>query len=171
MAKTSTGTRVYLTLIGLMLALIGGVFCALMWRSFQRARHVDQWPVVSCVILRSEMDERQVDPNGPVERRFSVLYGYEWDGEKYNSELWKLRGSGWSSKEDVIQSLIERYPEASTQQCHVNPDKPEEAVLEVESKAPGYSLWFPALFVVGGLGIVIGAWRPDHQAISATTGR
>ena len=44
MAKTSTGTRVYLTLIGLMLALIGGIFFALMWRSFQRARHVDQWP-------------------------------------------------------------------------------------------------------------------------------
>jgi hypothetical protein len=32
-------------------------------------------------------------------------------------------------------------------------------VLEIESKAPGYSLWFPVLFVVGGFGIMVGAWR------------
>src|SRR5687768_14941311 len=74
MATPSTGTRVYLSLIGLMLAVVGGIFCKLMWSSYQRARELEKWPVVSCVILRSDIDERQVDPNGPVERRFSVLY-------------------------------------------------------------------------------------------------
>ena len=159
MATSSTGTRVYLSIIGLMLAVVGGIFFALMWRSFQRARDVEKWPVVPCIILRSDMDDRQVDPNGPVERRFSVLYGYEWDGGRYDSELWKLRGSGWTSKEEMVRAMIGRYPEGSTQQCHVNPSDPHQAVLEVESKAPGYSLWFPGLFVVGGLGIIIGAWR------------
>lgn len=159
MATSSTGTRVYLSLIGLMLAVVGGIFCKLMWTSFQRAREVEKWPVIPCIILNSTMDERQVDPNGPVERRFSVLYGYEWDGGRYDSDLWKLRGSGWTSKEGGVEAMIAYYPEGSTQQCHVNPADPHQAVLEVESKAPGYSLWFPGLFVVGGLGIIVGAWR------------
>jgi hypothetical protein len=32
-------------------------------------------------------------------------------------------------------------------------------VLKRDSKAPGYSLWFPIIFVVGGLGIIVGAVR------------
>jgi len=31
------------------------------------------------------------------------------------------------------------------------------AVLKPDSQAPGYSIWFPALFVVGGLGIAFRA--------------
>lgn len=159
MESTSTGTRVYLSLIGLALVLAGGIFLALMWRSFQRAREVEQWPVVPCTILRSAVDERQVDPNGPVERRFSVLYGYQWEGLNRDSELWKLRGSGWTSKEGDVQVLVARYPEGSVQECRVNPGDPEIAVLEPESKAPGYSLGFPGIFVVGGIGMIVGAWR------------
>ena len=98
-------------------------------------------------------------PNGPVERRFSVLYGYQWEGANRDSELWKLRGSGWTSKEENVQALVARYPEGSAQECRVNPGDPEIAVLELESKAPGYSLWFPGIFVVGGIGMIVGAWR------------
>ena len=159
METSSTGTRVYLSIIGLLLAVVGGVFLALMWRSFQRAREVEQWPVVPCTILRSAVDERQIDPNGPVERRFSVLYGYQWEGANRDSELWKLRGSGWTSKGENVQALVARYPEGSAQKCRVNPGDPEIAVLELESKAPGYSLWFPGIFVVGGIGMIVGAWR------------
>jgi hypothetical protein len=43
--------------------------------------------------------------------------------------------------------------------CRVNPADPAVAVLRIDSRAPGYSLWFPALFVVGGVGIVVGALR------------
>lgn len=164
MARVSTASRVYLSFIGLALAAAGGVFFALMWQSFARARAVEQWPVVSCIILKSEVEERQVDPNGPVERRFAVLFGYQWEGRPYESELVKLRGSGWSSKGDIAPAYVERYPEGSQQECHVNPQKPGEAVLEKESKAAGYSLWFPGIFVVGGLGMVVGAWRPRRAS-------
>ena len=166
MARVSTASRVYLSFIGLALALAGGVFFALMWRSFQRARAVEHWPVVPCVILKSESEERQVDPNSAAERRFAVLFGYEWQGRPYESELVKLRGSGWSSKSDIVTAYIEKYPEGSRQECHVNPKKPEQAVLEKESKAPGYSLGFPGIFVVGGLGMVVGAWRTPAGTLS-----
>lgn len=159
MARVSTASRVYLSFIGLALALAGGIFFALMWRSFQRARTVEHWPVVPCIILSSSTEERQVDPNGPVERRFAVLFAYEWKGQPYESELVKLRGSGWSSKTDITMAYLEKYPEGAQRQCHVNPQKPNEAVLEKESKAAGYSIWFPGIFVVGGIGMIVGAWR------------
>ncbi|WP_367873489.1 DUF3592 domain-containing protein [Luteolibacter sp. Populi] len=159
MAGTSIATRVYLSFIGLALTLAGAVFCWLMWRSFQRARAEDHWPVVPCVILESGIQDRQIDPNSPPERRFAVKYAYVRDDQSYTSELVRLRGSGWSSKTDVAEAYIEKYPEGSNQECHVNPENPEQAVLEKESKAPGYSLWFPAIFVVGGIGMVAGAWR------------
>ncbi|MCW1922677.1 DUF3592 domain-containing protein [Luteolibacter arcticus] len=159
MPQRSTGSRVYLSIIGLMLAVIGGIFSWLMWRSFQRAREVDHWPQVPCVILRSEVEERQIDPNGRLEYHLGLLYGYHWEGVPRESDLLKLRGSPWVGKEEAVKIFIERYPEGSQHPCRVNPAKPEIAVLEPESKAPGYSLWFPLLFVVGGIGIVVGAWR------------
>jgi hypothetical protein len=39
----------------------------------------------------------------------------------------------------------------------VNPAQPDFAVLKPDTKAAGYSIWFPLLFVVGGLGIVVRA--------------
>jgi hypothetical protein len=159
MAERNTGARVYLTVIGLMLALAGGVFTWLMWRSYARARVIDEWPKVDCVILESRMEERQVDPARPIEVRFDVLYAYEWGGAEYKSELYRLRGSSWSSRRAAVEILIDKYPAASAQVCHVNPEKPEQAVLVGESRAPGYSLWFPVIFLVGGLGVVVGAWR------------
>ena len=159
MPQRSTGSRVYLSIIGLMLVLAGGLFFWLMWRSFERAREVDHWPQVPCVILRSEAEARQIDPNGNPEYRFAVPYGYHWEGAPRDSDLLKLRGSPWVSKEDAVKIFIEKYPEGSQQQCRVNPAKPDIAVLEPESKAPGYSSWFPLIFVVGGIGIIAGAWR------------
>lgn len=159
MAERNTGARIYLTVIGLMLALAGGVFTWLMWRSFSRARSIDAWPRVSCVILESTVEERQVDPGRPMELRFKVLYSYEWEGAEHKSDRYRLRGSSWSSRATESRLLIDRYPAASVQECHVNPEQPDLAVLVGESRAPGYSLWFPAIFLVGGLGVVVGAWR------------
>lgn len=139
--------------------LAGALFTWLMWRSYVRAKDVEQWPLVPCVILRAEIEERQIDPAGPVEKRFAVLFGYEWDGKAYESERFRLRGSPWTSKGEGNDSLLEKYPTGSRTQCRVNPLDPSVAVLERESKGPGYSLWFPLLFVVGGAGIIVGAWK------------
>ncbi|MFC7337021.1 DUF3592 domain-containing protein [Haloferula chungangensis] len=159
MAERNTGARVYLTVIGLMLALAGGVFTWLMGRSYLRASSIDHWPVVPCVILESGMEQRQVDPGRPVEVSFQVLYSYEWDGQEYKSNRYRLRGSSWSSRETEVSMLMDKYPAGSVQDCHVNRADPGLAVLAGESKAPGYSLWFPVIFLVGGLGVVVGAWR------------
>lgn len=142
-----------------MLALVGAVFLWLMWRSFDRAREMTEWPEVEAVVLRSELGERRIGEAGVKEFRFEVMYGYEWEGEMLTAERWSLRGSRWSKRPDEVLDLVREYPVGSRVTCRVDPEAPGTAVLKTDTRAPGYSLWFPALFVVGGIGIVAGAWR------------
>ncbi|MBB5350608.1 hypothetical protein HNR46_000836 [Haloferula luteola] len=161
--KRSVAARVYLSFVGLALAVLGGVFSWLMWKSFLRAEEVDHWPVVPCSILESEVKSRRDDPDWPPEMpqefSFHVRYIYEWEGKEWESDHYRLRGASWSSTPAAAEALVEQYPKGSVQDCLVNPEQPRKAVLKGESKAPGYSLWFPLIFVVGGLGITVGAWR------------
>lgn len=145
--------------IGLSVALAGGLFTALLWRSFAHAREMAHWPEVECRILRSEVGERSIDPNAPVEYHFEVLYGFRWQEKHHTSERYDSRGGAWSGDRERIEKLIEKYPVGSSAICRVNPAQPEAAVLKPDSKAAGYSIWFPMLFVIGGLGIAIGAVR------------
>ena len=158
MSRRSVKERIFLSGIGLLLALAGSVFLWLMWRSYQRASEMREWPEVEALVLRSEVGERRIGGAGAPEFRFEVLFGYEWEGERLSSDRWSLRGSPWSKRRDDAARLAKKHQVGSGVMCLVNPADPKVALLEVDSKAPGYSIWFPALFVVGGIGIVLGAW-------------
>ena len=151
--------RLFLSGIGVLLALVGAVFLWLMWRSFERAREMAGWPEVEAVVLRSEAGERRIGGSGAPEFRFEVLYGYEFAGERLTSERWSLRGSPWSKDPAAALELVRAHPAGSRMMCRVDPQDPGTAVMKTDTRAPGYSLWFPAIFVVGGIGIVVGAWR------------
>lgn len=155
--------KIFLVAIGLALALIGSVFFWLMWRSFDRANHMRDWPEVECVILSAEVEERRIDPNGPAEFRLDLAYGYMWEGVAYTGDRITLRGSPWTSKSDVIAEREREYREGMTTTCRIDPKNPEIAVLKMDSKAPGYSIWFPALFIVGGLGMSVRALIPSKK--------
>jgi hypothetical protein len=155
--KPSAAGRWYLAGIGLSLALMGGFFVWAMWRSFERAREMSSWPEVPCVILSSEIKERRIDPNSPPEYRVEIEYGYEFAGKARTGDHSTLRGNPWTSKMDVVEKKQTDYPAGGKTICHVNPANPDFSVLKVDSKAPGYSIWFPSLFVVGGLGIMVRA--------------
>ena len=142
-----------------MLAAVGGVFTWLMWRSFDRALDQGDWAEVPCRILRSEVLERRIGPDSPPEFGYGVTFEYRVGGESHSAETVSLRGTSWSSHSEPARSWMERYPLDSEQTCHVNPDDPSQAVLEPDSKGPGYSLWFPLLFVVGGLVMIVNAVR------------
>ena len=55
------------------------------------------------------------------------------------------------------EKLAAEFPPGKMTTCRVNPRDPDFAVLKPDSLAPGYSIWFPGLFVVGGLGIALRA--------------
>jgi hypothetical protein len=153
----SAAGRWYLAAIGLALALMGGVFFWLMWRSFDRARVMQTWPEVPCEVITSEVEERRIDPNSPPEFRVNVTYGYEFAGKARTGDHMSWRGNPWTSKNDVVDDRLQAFKEGSRITCRVDPKNPDFSVLKPDSKAPGYSIWFPALFIVGGLGIAFRA--------------
>ena len=152
-APNSRAGRWYLAILGLVIALLGGLFIWLMARSFLRAREMRSWPQVACVIITSEVEERRHDENSPAEFRQDLSFGYEWQGVARTGDHLTLRGSPWSSKRELADQRVSEYPVGKTTTCRVDPANPYFAVLKPDSLAPGYSIWFPALFVVGGLGI------------------
>ena len=156
----TTQTRIVLFALGLAVALPGGVFCWLMARSFERAREMRAWPQVEAVILHAAREPRpNIDPNAPPEFRLDLLYGYEWQGQPLTSSRLSLRGSPWTGKTNVMDALLAEYTPGRKVTAWVNPRDPAFAVLKPDSLAPGYSIWFPALFVLGGLGICTRACR------------
>jgi hypothetical protein len=154
---SSTAGRWYLAAIGLALAAMGSLFFFLMWRSFERAQAMHHWPEVECQILSSEIEERRVDPNSPPEFRVNVTYGYEFGGKARTGDHLTWRGNPWTSKSNVVDERSEAFREGTRTTCRVDPNNPDFSVLKPDSRAPGYSLWFPALFIVGGLGITVRA--------------
>jgi Protein of unknown function (DUF3592) len=150
-ASQNQGGRWYLGILGLIIALVGGLFVWLMARSFLRAYEMRSWPEVSCIILTSEVEERKHDTNSPREFRQNVSFGYEWQGQPRTSDRLTLRGSSWSSKRELADGRVAAFPEGSSSTCRVSPTDPNFAVLKPDSLAPGYSIWFPSIFVIGGL--------------------
>jgi Protein of unknown function (DUF3592) len=151
------GGRWFLVGLGLVVALIGALFVTLLGRSFLRAREMRTWPEVPCVILTSEIEERVHDPQSPTEYRHVLSFGYEWQGEARTGDRLSLRGSPWSSKQGLVGKRAAEFPTGKRTTCRVNPGDPDFAVLKPDSLAPGYSIWFPGLFVIGGLGIALRA--------------
>lgn len=153
------GGRLFLMALGLILAVVGALFVWLMARSFVRAREMRTWPEVPCVILTSEVEERRHDPDSPAEFRQDLSFGYEWKGGRHTGDHLTLRGNPWSSQRAEMEQRGSEFPVGKMTTCRVDPAHPDFAVLKPDSLAPGYSIWFPALFVVGGLGIAIRALR------------
>lgn len=151
------GSTVFLVLLGLAVAAIGALFAALMWNSYQKAVDQRSWPKVEAVVLSSEVKETQHDEFSPREYQLEILYGYEWKSERLTSERYGVRGNPKYKDRARIESLVKTLPEGMRTHAFVSPEDPSFAILKPDSKAAGYSIWFPLLFVVGGLGIVFRA--------------
>lgn len=143
--------RIFLVVLGLLLAAIGGLFVWMMAASAMRAAQTRGWPQVPCVILVSEIDERLHDAHSPVEYRHHLVFGYEWEDEPFTSDRASLRGNPWTSKRDVVVARAAEFATGDETVCHVNPADPSFAILNPDSMAPLYSIWFPGVFVLGGL--------------------
>lgn len=144
-------SRMYLCGIGLLLTLVGGVFCWLIIRSYLRSSETRRWPEMECVIISSTISERRVDPNGPVEYQPQFLYGFEWNGIRRTGNKLSLRGSPWSGNRTVAEQLTAKYPEKMKTTCYIDSHNPDNSILKPDSIATLYSLWFPGIFLIGGL--------------------
>lgn len=165
--KTSNAGALYLFCIGLFLTALGAGFFWLMFKSFGNASDTRKWVETPCLIIVSESKPRSID--GIVkEYQWQVSYKFQFKGEDLISDKYKPRGQRWRKSVDKVKPMIQEYPVGSQTVCYVNPERvadPEtpqqayDAILAHDTKAAGYTLWFPALFSIGGIGICVGAVR------------
>lgn len=161
--QSTAAARWFLAALGVVLILLGGTFVALLGRSYLRAKQERAWPEVPCVILSSEVGEWRHDEFSPVEYRQEIVFGYEFAGERRTGDRLALRKNPWSSNRTEMEERAAELPAGANTTCRVNPADPDFAVLKPDSLAPGYTIWFPGLFVAGGLGMVISAIRGPRK--------
>lgn len=155
--------QLFLCFIGAALLLIGGVFGWLMLRSYNHAKASREWPQAEAVVLRSVIDERQIK-GSPTEFRLNILYGYSYQGENLTSDRLTPRGAKWSKSSEAVAKLADEFPTGSEHMAWVNPEDTKFAILKHDTKAAGYSIWFPSLIMVGGAGMIWGALRKPKVA-------
>lgn len=139
---------------GLLLAGAGAVFFALMWRAFERALDMEHWRQLPCVILESRVVEQVELPNAPISYLPVVRYRYESEGEVREATRVRWQQTK-SNRPGRMEELLAPYPPGAETVCYQNPADPLEVILIPEKRTPVYSIWFPALFIVGGLGLAI----------------
>lgn len=144
--------------LGLCLAVAGSAFTWVLWVAWQRAEETRRWPEVPCRIVVSRLVSELPTPNSNPAYRAEIRYQYEFGGKAYTGTRLK-RVDSPSQHEDVIQKKISGWKSGSDSVCYVNPTQPEIAVLKHDPRAPLYSIWFPLLFVFGGLRITWGALK------------
>ena len=167
MASTRNLGDIFMCGIGFSLILMGGLFCWLMLRSYDRAAAMRHWPQAECLILESTLNTTQMPGDPSPEYRHQVRFRYQWQGRDLESHLLSLRGSPPSAQREKIEKSLHAFPAGEKATCWINPQKPEQAILRLDSQAAGYSLWFPALFIVGGVGIIVGTLRRQGHTHSA----
>ena len=157
MKKSGKGGYLYLALIGLALAVLGGVFVWILGMGYLKAKETREWLAVDGVVIRSRIGERELGPGVPTEYTHDLLFEYEVAGEIYQGDRVKRRENPYFKERAKTQAWVEDWPVGSRVEVFANPEDPGEALLDHETKAPGYTIWFPALFLIGGLVVLFRA--------------
>lgn len=154
-----TAGRWWLCALGLFLVAAGSFFAWRMWLSYETAQLARSWTQVPCRIVSSRIVSERPTPHSSPAHRVEVRYEYEFSGVKYAStRIRKVESAPTQHLDDALMKQ-QSYPTGSAQLCFVNPAAPAEAVLQHASRAALYSIWFPLLFVGGGIGMLRGALR------------
>lgn len=153
---TNLRSKIFLVVLGLIIAAMGGAFVALMWTGYQKVNATYQWTERPCLVLASRIIEDTRVPNAMPEYRIDVSYTYEVNGERFTGDKVRTRVRRVKEKEKLT-AFAESIPAGTETVCFVNRDDASDSILEHDTKAALYTLWFPGLFVIGGLGIAIGA--------------
>lgn len=149
----------YLALIGLFLTLLGGVFVVILGRGYLRARETHDWKVCQGTIIQSTVKERELGPAVPREYSHDLVYRYRVDDEVFLGDRVKRRENPFFKEKAKAEGWVADWPVGSPVDVFVNPANPREAVLDHETKAAGYSIWFPGVFFLGGLVICVRSLR------------
>ena len=152
------GGRIFLTLMGGILVLTGlGFAWGLYHYAFLRAEITRHWTETPCTITASGIVEGQFSENSPVTWGSGLEYRYQFNGTFWTgTHIRRIEGA--TPHRERAEGKQAKYPPGLQTVCYVNPANPSEAVLEHDTRAAIYTVWWPLLFAVGGAGMVWSAW-------------
>jgi hypothetical protein len=162
--RAGTGGKLGLTLFFMFFFLMGSFFEVMIAREFMTRLKQRTWRSTPCTIHSSRAAETQ-DTDNPY--AFRVRFEYQVQGQSRQSETYATHYRG-SDSYDKTARLARRYPPGSQQRCYVNPRQPAQAALARGSLWFGLVLLFPLIFVLIGLGGMVGTWWPDRKKENKT---
>lgn len=146
-----------LFLIVFSLPFIGGGAAAMYFLSIApvyRTYVSADWPRVPCRIYHSDVKSHSDDDGTTYS--VDIHFEYEFEGRQFTSTTYNFDSSS-SSGYDSKKAIVDRYPVGSEHECYVNPDFPEQAVLNREFQWT-YLLGFAFGGIFGGVGLVLLIW-------------
>ena len=155
---SNISSRLFKAALGLALIVMGAWGTWVLWQSWQRAEETRTWKPVEAVVISSQVLTDRATIHSPLRYAADVHYRYTMDGRGFTSRRVK-RVQGPTSHKEAAEATAGRYRAGKTVTCYVNPAQPDFAILEHDSRAGLYSIWFPLLFVIGGAGMVVAAVR------------
>ncbi|MDR2430595.1 MAG: DUF3592 domain-containing protein [Puniceicoccales bacterium] len=155
-AKTGVRPRLLPLLAGIVFVTVSFCFVGSPVRDLSRHISAGSWKEVPCTILRAELGENKRRDAFCVE----ITYQYVVDGKRHTGKRVRFSGNLSAVSFAEARAFIGRYPGKSPQTCLVNPENPENAVLEL---APVLEHVLPVLFlflcgVFGVASILVSAW-------------
>ena len=158
-------SRIWTFFLGATIASAGALFVWYLYSAWEKASLTNDWIERPASIIVSTLDDSQLNRHGMTKYILQVRYAYEYEGERYLSDQIRRNMTVESGSLKAIGKKAERYPPGTETVCFVNPDDPAEAILKKDTKAALKSIWFPGIFVIGGVGIAAAAFRPRPKRV------
>jgi hypothetical protein len=120
----------------------------------RKAKLVESWPTTPGVIQMCDLEEHHsTDSDGMTSRTYEpvIEYDYRFMGMTYTGNQYRMGSKGSSYNRKKAETIASRYPINTRVDVRYNPDKPEEAVLELGSASA------PILMTIGAIFAVVGA--------------
>lgn len=153
--KSSKSPKWFMFFFGLFFATIGGVvFYFIFVGPMLNVQAAKNWKQVQATVTHSEVD-RHRDSDGDTTYSIDIKYQYEVDGRRHTGERYHFitgSSSGRSGKQDVVDD----HPVGKQITIHVDPNDHTNAVINREMTGDFWFGLIPLIFVVVGLGIMIG---------------
>ncbi|MBM3847479.1 MAG: DUF3592 domain-containing protein [Verrucomicrobia bacterium] len=137
------------------------------WPTFRWAQ-AQSWERVPCEVESSEVRRHQAR-GSRASYSIAIQYRYHFKGSDYSSDqydIWNQPGQGVSR----MRSVVLQHPVGWRGFCHVNPAKPEQAVLSLEFPKQAWPGLLPALLGVAGLVGFVAAGRKPEASLGGGMG-
>lgn len=156
LARQRPATRRVLSAIlpGVLLLSMGlGCFIGLDYAAWNAVSRTQAWTPVACTILESRVDSNSTMHGS--EHRINVLYSYIVAGREYRSNRYQASDISLHSLRRQLERS-RRFVPGQTTICHVNPNAPNEAVLNTHFEWEfGWAFFGMTLMILLGAGAIV----------------